>query len=109
MATLDTIKELFEKNTRGIRRFGSAALDLVYVGLGRFGAFFEYQLSPWDFAAGRLFVEEAGGLVTNCHGTKLKLETSSVLATNKLLHLSMAEITRKHVSRLQQHVDQASR
>ena len=74
-ATLQAVEALFEKNIHGIRRFGTAALDIVQVGLGRFGGYFEYQLSPWDFAAARLFLEkqEAASRLapaTHCHCRK---------------------------------------
>ena len=95
-ATLAAIEELFEQNIHGIRRFGTAALDLVQVGLGRFGGYFEYKLSPWDFAAARLFLTEAGGTITTCTGLPLPLKTSTVLATNSLLHQPMLEIVKKH-------------
>lgn len=95
-ATLRAMEELFERHVHGIRRFGTAALDLCAVGLGRFGAYFEYELSPWDFAAGRLFVEEAGGVVTTCDGAPLPLAKSSLLAANKPLHPAVLEIVRKH-------------
>jgi myo-inositol-1(or 4)-monophosphatase len=91
-ATLESVGLLFAENIHGIRRFGTAALDLIHVGLGRFGAFFEYTLSPWDFAAGRLFVQEAGGTVTTCSGEDLPLDRCSVLATNRRLHPAMLEI-----------------
>ncbi len=89
--TLAAIERLFGANVQGVRRMGTASLDLVQVGLGRFGAFFEYTLSPWDFAAGRLFVEQAGGRVTDCSGQPLALTKTSVLATNGLLHESMLD------------------
>ena len=92
-ATLNVIEELFNRNIRGVRRFGSAALDLCYVGLGRFGAYYEYRLSPWDFAAGKLFVEEAGGTVTTCAGDPVQLQPTSMLATNGHLHSQVLEIT----------------
>lgn len=85
-ATLTSIRDLFHQKIHGIRRFGTASLDLCMVGCGQLGAFFEYELSPWDFAAGRLFVEEAGGNITNCRGTALPLAKSSVLASNGKLH-----------------------
>lgn len=91
-ATLKAIESLFAQDIHGIRRFGTAALDLVQVGTGRFGAYFEYTLSPWDFAAGRLFVEEAGGVVTTCSGDRLPLANSSVLASNGRLHDEMLKI-----------------
>jgi len=95
-ATLNAVEALFHQKIHGIRRFGTAALDLVQVGLGRFGGYFEYELSPWDFAAARLFVEEAGGTVTTCKGTTLPLEKSSVLATNSKLHPPILEIVSQH-------------
>ena len=95
-ATLNAIRDLKHQQIHGIRRFGTASLDLVAVGLGRFGAYFEYELSPWDFAAGRLFVEEAGGSVTDARGGPLPLGKSSVLASNGALHASTLAIVRKH-------------
>jgi myo-inositol-1(or 4)-monophosphatase len=93
-ATLDAIGELKRRQIHGIRRFGTASLDLCMVGLGRYGAYFEYQLSPWDFAAGRLFVEEAGGKVTDARGGELPIGKSSILATNGPLHEPMLEVVR---------------
>ena len=95
-ATLAAIEELFQQNIHGIRRFGTATLDLVQIGLGGFGGYFEYKLSPWDFAAARLFVTEAGGQVTTCAGDPLELKVSSVLATNSFLHKPMLAIVEKH-------------
>ncbi len=95
-STLAAIEELFGNHIHGIRRFGTASLDLCQVGCGQFGSFFEYQLSPWDYAAGRLFVEEAGGRVTNAKGETLSLEKSSIVASNGLLHDAMIAITRRH-------------
>jgi myo-inositol-1(or 4)-monophosphatase len=96
-ATLSAIGDLFGRRIHGIRRFGSAALDLCNVGTGALGAFFEFELSPWDFAAGRLFVEEAGGRATTCYGTPLPLTQSSVLATNGILHEPMLGVIREHL------------
>ena len=98
--TLATMQDLFEQNILGVRRFGSAALDLAYVGVGRYGGYFEYTLSPWDFAAARLFVEEAGGKVTDCLGDDLQLKRTSVLASNALLHAPLLEIVRQHAAQL---------
>ena len=91
-ATLEACTEVLRRRSHGLRRLGAATLDLAYVGTGSFGAFFEYELAPWDFAAGRLFVEEAGGKVTTCHGDPLPLARSSVLATNGLVHDEMVEL-----------------
>ena len=95
-ATLAAMRDLFGQNIHGIRRFGAAALDLCHVGTGRFGAFFEYELSPWDFAAGQLFVTESGGRVTTCSGNTLPLIRSSVLASNGFLHAAMQKIVSQH-------------
>ncbi len=92
--TLEAVGDLKRRQIHGIRRFGTASLDLCMVGLGRFGAYFEYELSPWDFAAGRLFVEEAGGRVTDARGGPLPLGKSSILASNGALHDAMLEIVR---------------
>lgn len=96
-ATLSAIRDLFGQQIHGIRRFGTASLDLAQVGCGLFGAFFEYELSPWDFAAGRLFVEEAGGRVTTCQGDSLPLAKSTLLASNGLLHDAVLEIVQRHI------------
>ena len=95
-ATLAAIRDLKLKQIHGIRRFGTASLDLCAVALGRYGAYFEYELSPWDFAAGRLFVEEAGGTVTTARGEPLPLAKSSLLASNGPLHGPMLEVVRAH-------------
>jgi len=95
-ATLDAIRDLFYEKIHGIRRFGAAALDLCGVACGQYGAFFEYQLSPWDFAAGRLIVEAAGGQVTTARGTALPLQPTSILATNGMLHAAMLAIIERH-------------
>ncbi len=94
--TLRTIEEFFSHHIHGIRRFGAAALDLCMVGCGQFEGYFEYQLSPWDFAAGRLFIEQAGGKVTTTTGEPLGLKVSSVLASNGHLHEAMLSVTRRH-------------
>jgi myo-inositol-1(or 4)-monophosphatase len=71
--------------THGVRRAGSAALDLAYTAAGRIDAYWEFNLNPWDTSAGVLLVEEAGGTVTGFDGSKFKLDSREVLATNGLL------------------------
>jgi myo-inositol-1(or 4)-monophosphatase len=73
-------------SARGVRRGGSAALDLCYVAAGRFGAFWELYLKPWDVAAGIVLVEEAGGRVTDFAGGHRAIEGVEVLASNGRLH-----------------------
>ncbi len=72
--------------THGIRRAGSAALDLASVASGRLDAFWEFNLNPWDTAAGALLVEEAGGKITDMTGGPWRLEGRETLATNGLVH-----------------------
>ena len=80
------IQRIFDKS-QDIRRTGSAAMDLAYVACGRTGGFFEPCLRPWDFAAGMLLVEEAGGKVTDFAGERLHFQArSSVAASNGKVH-----------------------
>jgi myo-inositol-1(or 4)-monophosphatase len=81
----------FFHHARGIRRGGSAAMDLAYVAAGRLDAFWEMTLSPWDIAAGVLLIEEAGGRVTDFFGANTYLESGHVIASNGLLHDWMAD------------------
>ncbi len=71
--------------SHGVRRAGSAGLDLAYVAAGRLEGFWEFNLNPWDTSAGYLLVEEAGGTVTHFDGGKFTLDSREVLATNGLL------------------------
>jgi myo-inositol-1(or 4)-monophosphatase len=76
----------FTLRSHGLRRAGSAALDLACVASGRMDAFWEFNLNPWDTAAGILLVEEAGGRVTDFSGGNFKLDSREVLASNGLIH-----------------------
>jgi myo-inositol-1(or 4)-monophosphatase len=76
----------FTLRSHGVRRAGSAALDLAYVACGRFEAFWEFHLNPWDTAAGFLLVEEAGGSMTDFSGGPFQLNSREVLASNRLVH-----------------------
>jgi len=76
----------FTLRSHGVRRAGSAALDLAYVACGRMDAFWEFNLNPWDTAAGILLVEEAGGRVTDFAGGRFQLKSEEILATNGLIH-----------------------
>ncbi len=71
--------------SHGVRRAGSAALDLAYVACGRLEGFWEFNLNPWDTAAGVLLVEEAGGTISHFDGSKFTLDSREVLATNGLI------------------------
>jgi len=76
---MDLLRKLME-HSRGIRRFGSAAVDLAYVACGRFDAFYEYSLSPWDMAGGAFIVQAAGGLVTDFRAGDDYLSTGKIVA-----------------------------
>jgi myo-inositol-1(or 4)-monophosphatase len=86
----------FARQTQGVRRLGSAALDICYVAAGRFDGFWELSLQPWDLAAGGLIAEEAGARVTNLQGGDEYLSSApSVLAAGKELHAKMLEVLRQ--------------
>jgi myo-inositol-1(or 4)-monophosphatase len=76
----------FTLRSHGVRRAGSAALDLAYVACGRLEGFWEFNLNPWDTAAGILLIEEAGGRVTDFAGAPVRLRSDEVLASNGLIH-----------------------
>jgi myo-inositol-1(or 4)-monophosphatase len=76
----------FTLRSHGVRRAGSAALDLAYVACGRYEAFWEFNLNPWDTAAGILLLEEAGGRVSDFAGGPFRLDSREVLASNGLIH-----------------------
>ncbi len=82
----------FMQRAQDVRRAGSAALDLCYVACGRFDAFWEWKLKPWDIAAGALIVQEAGGQVSDFHGAPLDLFGGETLASNGILHDAMAAV-----------------
>jgi myo-inositol-1(or 4)-monophosphatase len=79
----------FTLRSHGVRRAGSAALDLAYVAAGRLEAFWEFNLNPWDTAAGVLLVTEAGGRVSDFAGGAFRLDSREVLASNGLIHDEM--------------------
>lgn len=78
----------------GIRRMGSASLDLAYVAAGRYEGYWEAPLSPWDMAAGIIIIKEAGGFVRDLKGGTDMLGTSSILASNEGLHVDLEKILR---------------
>lgn len=78
--------------SHGVRRAGSAALDLCYVASGRLDAFWEFNLNPWDVAAGMLMVSEAGGRVTEMRGGAYWLTSDSILASNSRVHPALLQV-----------------
>lgn len=82
------------RGTSGVRRTGSAALDLVDVAAGRFDAFWELMLAPWDIAAGILLVREAGGVVTDLEGAPAGIQHSGIVAGNPAMHAWLLGVVR---------------
>lgn len=84
----------FATKVRGLRRLGSAALDLCYAAEGRYDGFWELHLSPWDVAAGALIAQEAGCVVTDCEGGEDWLFGRRIVAANPVLHRRMLDVLR---------------
>ena len=83
---------------QGVRRLGSAAVDLCYVACGRFEGFWEVSLNAWDMAAGVLFIEEAGGRFTDFRGAPSSIYNKQVLVTNGLIHDKVVEVLQQGLS-----------
>lgn len=84
----------FLLTSRGVRRDGSAAIDLAYVACGRFDGFWEEGLNPWDVAAGKLLIEEAGGTVSYYDGSPFRIYTPPIVASNGTIHAEMLSVLR---------------
>jgi myo-inositol-1(or 4)-monophosphatase len=84
----------FTLRSHGVRRAGSAALDLAYVACGRYEAFWEFNLNPWDTAAGTLLVEEAGGRMSDFAGGQFRLDSREVLASDGRIHEELLSMFR---------------
>ncbi|MBX3267401.1 MAG: inositol monophosphatase [Acidobacteria bacterium] len=82
----------FLLTSRGVRRDGSAAIDLAYVACGRFDGFWEEGLNPWDVAAGKLLIEEAGGTVSYYDGSPFSIYTPPIVASNGTIHAEMLNV-----------------
>ena len=88
----------FMESTSGIRRAGSAAMDLAYTACGRYDGFWETGLSPWDMAAGALLIREAGGVVTDFAGGDHFLEDGEIVAAGPAVHERMLGVVRRHLA-----------
>ena len=84
----------FLLRSRGVRRDGSAAIDMAYIACGRFDAFWEEGLNPWDVAAGKLLIEEAGGVITYYDGSPFSIYKPPLCASNGLIHAQMLDVLR---------------
>lgn len=93
-AYMEIIKTFLNK-THGIRRLGSAAIDLAYVACGRLEGFFEYNLNAWDVAAGTLILKQAGGHITDFKGGNNYVFGGELCASNQLVHREMLEVISK--------------
>jgi len=91
---LKNIEKFFDTEVNGIRRTGSAALDLCYVACGRADGFWEFGLKPWDIAAGSLIVTEAGGKITGIKGEEYHLMMVDIIASNSKIHDQMLKVLR---------------
>lgn len=94
-AYIGSLRELMAC-THGIRRLGSAAMDLAYVACGRYDAFWEYHLKPWDVAAGTLIIQRAGGQVSDFSGEQNYLFGKTFVATNGLIQSEFLNVLKKH-------------
>ncbi len=84
-----------QEKVAGLRRFGAAALDLAWVAAGRFDAYWERSLSPWDMAAGIALVREAGGFVTDLEGREAMLAMGGLIAGNEAIHRDLLRTIRQ--------------
>ncbi len=84
------------KKTHGVRRLGSAAIDLAYVACGRYDAFYEYHLKPWDVAAGSVLIKEAGGQICDFKGENNYLFGESYVGTNGIIHGEFMDVIHLH-------------
>lgn len=92
--TLAAIGRLFDEPIRGVRRFGSAALDLCWVACGRYDGYFEYRLGPWDYAAGAVIVREAGGQCSDRQGNALDVLSGNVIASSPQVHADLVRVVK---------------
>ncbi|RLD64671.1 MAG: inositol monophosphatase, partial [Bacteroidetes bacterium] len=95
---LDEYLQLFKhfmQHTRGVRRLGSAAVDLAYTACGRFDGFYEYGLRPWDVAAGSFLIQQAGGYITDFRGKNNYLFGKEIIASNSILHQDLVNTVAK--------------
>jgi myo-inositol-1(or 4)-monophosphatase len=91
--------EFFISNTHGVRRIGSAAVDLAWVACGRFDAFWEYGLNKWDVAAGIIIINEAGGQVSDFAGNRDKIDGTEIVAANNVIFETFRHEVEKNMNR----------
>lgn len=96
-AYMDILRDLMQQ-TAGLRRPGSAALDLAWMAAGRLDGFYETGLKPWDIAAGTLLITEAGGMVSDLHGSDTYLKTGHLCAGNPDIHTQLLKVIAPHLT-----------
>jgi myo-inositol-1(or 4)-monophosphatase len=92
------MEDILQQESAGIRRLGSAALDLAYVAAGRYDGYWEMKLKPWDIAAGILLVKEAGGFVSDFVGGNSMLESGNLVCGPSKVFKGLVSITGKHLN-----------
>ena len=97
-AYMAIFRELMQK-TAGLRRPGSASLDLAWTAAGRYDGFFETGLKPWDIAAGCLLITEAGGMVSDLHGSDIFLKSGNLCAGNPNIHPQLLQVIAPHLTK----------
>jgi len=96
-AYLDIFKDVMQKSA-GLRRAGAASLDLAWTAAGRYDGFFETALKPWDLAAGALLITEAGGMVSDLHGSDTFIKSGHICAGNPDIHAQLLQIIAPHLT-----------
>jgi myo-inositol-1(or 4)-monophosphatase len=94
---MDIVRDVMQKSS-GIRRAGAASLDLAWTAAGRYDGFFETGLKPWDMAAGVLLITEAGGMVSDLHGSDTFLKSGHICAGNPEIHQQLLHIISPHLT-----------
>jgi len=96
---IDIFRDIFSV-TAGVRRAGAASLDLAYVAAGKLDGFFEIGLKPWDYAAGLLLIQEAGGVVTDFSGNHDYFKTGNIVCGNPIMHRVLLDKIKPHVEKV---------
>ena len=99
-AYLQSMEDILQQESAGIRRMGAASLDLAYVAAGRYDGFWEMKLKPWDMAAGILLVKEAGGFVSDFLGGNTMMETGNIVCGPSKVFKALVSVTGRHLKEI---------
>jgi len=97
---INSMNDIIQQQTAGIRRMGAASLDLAYVAAGRMDGFWEMKLKPWDIAAGILLIQEAGGFVSDFNGGNQMLDSGNIVAASSKVFKQLLPIVSKHLKEI---------